>query len=115
MRCSLCRRTNRAIFARLFPGHAYLLLCSACLDHINAQIADGLQHALLVPACHTKHASRPDKSDEGMMNRDQWNGGLKRLKGRPRSTGRNGEGDIILETMGALERLLGMVQRNMAT
>jgi hypothetical protein len=49
------------------------------------------------------------------MNRDQWNGGLKRLKGRPRSTGRNGEGDIILETMGALERLLGMVQRNMAT
>jgi hypothetical protein len=64
MRCSLCRRTNRAIFARLFPGHAYLLLCSACLDHINAQIADGLQHALLVPACHTKHASRPDKSDD---------------------------------------------------
>ena len=62
MRCSLCRRINRAVFARLFPGHTYLLLCSACLDHINAQIADGLQHTSLVPARHTKHASRPDKS-----------------------------------------------------
>jgi hypothetical protein len=61
MRCSLCRRIDRAVFARLFPERAYLLLCGACLDHINAQIADGLQHTSLVPARHTKHASRPDK------------------------------------------------------
>jgi hypothetical protein len=58
MRCSLCRRIDRAVFARLFPGRAYLLLCGPCLDHINAQIADGLQHTSLVPAPHTKHASR---------------------------------------------------------
>ena len=61
MRCSLCRRIDRAVFARLFPGRAYLLLCGACLDHINAQIADGLQHTSLAPARHTKHASRSDK------------------------------------------------------
>jgi hypothetical protein len=31
------------------------------LDHINAQIADGLQHTSLAPARHTKHTSRSDK------------------------------------------------------
>lgn len=62
MRCSLCRRIDRAVFARLFPGRAYLLLCGVCLDHLNAQFADGLQNISLVPARHTKHASRPDKS-----------------------------------------------------
>jgi hypothetical protein len=61
MRCSLCRRIDRAVFARLFPGRAYLLLCGVCLDHINAQIMNGLQHTSLAPARHTKHAPRSDK------------------------------------------------------
>jgi hypothetical protein len=62
MRCSVCRRIDRAVFARLFPGGAYLLLCGVCLDHINAQIADGLQHRSLIQAHHTEPASRPHGS-----------------------------------------------------
>lgn len=62
MRCSLCRRIDRAVFARLCPARAFLLLCSVCLDYINAQIADGLQHASAVQVCHTTQPSRPNRS-----------------------------------------------------
>jgi uncharacterized protein YjbJ (UPF0337 family) len=46
-----------------------------------------------------------------MMNRDQWNGGLKQLKGASKKYWGKLTGDIILETMGELERLLGVFQR----
>jgi Uncharacterized protein conserved in bacteria len=45
------------------------------------------------------------------MNRDQWNGGLKQLKGASKKYWGKLTGDIILETMGELERLLGVFQR----
>jgi uncharacterized protein YjbJ (UPF0337 family) len=44
-----------------------------------------------------------------MMNRDQWNGGLKQLKGASKKYWGKLTGDIILETMGELERLLGAI------
>lgn len=58
MRCSLCRRVDRAIFARLFPGRAYLLLCGVCLGSINAKIADELYNTSLAHTRHTEPASR---------------------------------------------------------
>lgn len=45
------------------------------------------------------------------MNRDQWNGGLKQLKGAFKKYWGKLTGDILLETMGELERLLGVFQR----
>jgi hypothetical protein len=62
MRCSVCRRIDRAVFARLFPERSYLLLCGVCLDHINAQIADGLQHRSLGQAHYTESPSRSNRS-----------------------------------------------------
>jgi len=58
MRCSLCRRIDRAVFTRLLPGRAYLLLCGVCLDRLNAQIVD----ISLVHVCHAKQSSGPDRS-----------------------------------------------------
>jgi hypothetical protein len=55
MRCSMCRRIDRAVFTRLLPGRAYLLLCSVCLDHLNVQIVD----TSLGRARHTKQSSGP--------------------------------------------------------
>jgi uncharacterized protein YjbJ (UPF0337 family) len=46
------------------------------------------------------------------MNRDQWHGGLKQLKGALKKRwGRRWTGDTVLQTMGELERLLGVFQR----
>lgn len=61
MRCSLCQRIDRAVFARLLPGRVYLLLCGVCLDYINANITDELHNISLVQARHTKPPSRPDR------------------------------------------------------
>lgn len=55
MRCSMCRRIDRAVFTRLLPGRAYLLLCSVCLDHLNVQIVV----TSLVHERHTKQSSGP--------------------------------------------------------
>jgi hypothetical protein len=59
MHCSSCRRNDRAIFARLFPGRRYLLLCGVCLDHINGQIQHRLQDGSLPPLRHTKLVRQP--------------------------------------------------------
>ena len=59
MRCSMCRRIDRAVFTRLFPGRTYLLLCSVCLDHLNAQIVN----TSLVHARHTEQSCGPDRPD----------------------------------------------------
>jgi len=110
MRCSVCRRSDRAVFARLLPRRAYLLLCGVCLDRLNAQfVATSLVHAR-----HTKQSSGPNRSghfwsrlagvfvlpirklrasvdlNEGTMNRNQWNGGLKQLEGAFKNTGEMG-------------------------
>lgn len=45
------------------------------------------------------------------MNHDQWNGGLKQLKGLLKKHWGKWTGDSLLETMGELERLLGVFQR----
>lgn len=62
MRCSRCRRIDRAVFARLFPGRAYLLLCGVCLSYINANIARALPNTSMAEPGHTKQASRPNRS-----------------------------------------------------
>jgi hypothetical protein len=59
MRCSACRRKDRAIFARLFSGGKYLLLCGACLDHINGQIQHRLQSGSPPPLRYTKLVCQP--------------------------------------------------------
>jgi len=111
MRCSVCRRSDRAVFARLLPRRAYLLLCGVCLDRLNAQlVATSLVHAR-----HTKQSSGPNRSgdfwsrlagvllpirklrasvdlNEGTMNRNQWNDGLKQLEGAFKNTGEMGTG-----------------------
>jgi uncharacterized protein YjbJ (UPF0337 family) len=49
--------------------------------------------------------------NENMMNRDQWNGRLKQLKGALKKQWGTLTGNTVLETMGELERLLGVFQR----
>lgn len=58
MYCSSCRRSDRAIFARLLPGRRYLLLCGLCLDQVNAQIQKCLQDDSLPPSRHTEPVHR---------------------------------------------------------
>ena len=43
MRCDRCKRTDRAVFARMLPDDAYVRLCGACRDAINAEIPMQLQ------------------------------------------------------------------------
>jgi hypothetical protein len=43
MRCDYCRRTNRAVFARMLPDDAYARVCGSCRDAINAEIPMRLQ------------------------------------------------------------------------
>lgn len=45
------------------------------------------------------------------MNRDQWNGTLKQLKGFFKKRWGRLRGDSLLETMGEVERLFGVFQR----
>lgn len=45
------------------------------------------------------------------MNRDQWHGGLKQLKGALKKRWGRWTGNTVLETMGELERLFGVFQR----
>lgn len=60
MRCSLCRRIDRAVFTRLRPGREYLLLCGVCLDRSNVRIADELQQTSL----HARHATQASSLDK---------------------------------------------------
>jgi hypothetical protein len=43
MRCDRCRRTDRAVFARMLPDDAYARVCGRCRDAINAEIPMQLQ------------------------------------------------------------------------
>lgn len=42
------------MFARLFPGRRYLLLCGGCLDPVNAQIRHRLREGSCTSVRHTK-------------------------------------------------------------
>lgn len=62
MRCNSCRRNDRAIFARLFPGRRYVLLCGVCLDRLNGYIHHRLQDGSLLPLRHSNPVRQPYKS-----------------------------------------------------
>ena len=49
--------------------------------------------------------------DEDIMNRDQWRGALKQVRGAMKKRWGRLTGNSLLETMGELERLLGVFQR----
>lgn len=136
MRCSSCRRIDRAVFARLLPGRTYVVLCGGCLDHINEQIQYRLRHRSPAHVRHTNLVREPHRPphllsrftnaftapvrklvsirtrlNDDMMNKDQWRGGLKQLQGALKKRWGRWTGDTVLETTGEIERLLGVFQR----